>query len=400
MLAGSPPRVWGMPSRGRISRMIRRFTPTCVGNAQYRRAPPQSQPVHPHVCGECPVRLGHYSPLTRFTPTCVGNASRATCASASAPGSPPRVWGMLLQVGFQLAFKRFTPTCVGNAAPAASLEPPAPVHPHVCGECCLRIPVLADSHGSPPRVWGMRTHATDSSHPKPVHPHVCGECVSVPASAYNTTGSPPRVWGMHFVAEVQPHIVRFTPTCVGNARPLQWSNYAHAVHPHVCGECTLRKWGSGYCAGSPPRVWGMRVGWRPSHQGWRFTPTCVGNAPHQSGTKHLSSVHPHVCGECADCPLLPGQLLGSPPRVWGMLLAKTAVAIRCRFTPTCVGNAQSSSPYSTPLPVHPHVCGECPIVSAGKALWDGSPPRVWGMPILTYRRRCAMRFTPTCVGNA
>ncbi len=49
---GSPPRVWGIPGKGRRIACCRRFTPTCVGNTPAISLPSLYAPVHPHVCGE------------------------------------------------------------------------------------------------------------------------------------------------------------------------------------------------------------------------------------------------------------------------------------------------------------------------------------------------------------
>ena len=51
------------------------------------------------------------------------------------------------------------------------------------------------------------------------------------------------------------------------------------------------------------------------------------------------TVHPHVCGErlnFADCALL---FDGSSPRVWGTREDTILDLIGYRFIPTCVGNA-------------------------------------------------------------
>ena len=138
-----------------------------------------------------------------------------------------------------------------------------------------------------------------------------------------------------------------------------------SVHPHVCGE-------NRPC----PRC-------RPSRP--RFTPTCVGKT-HTSFTKEVgsNSVHPHVCGEnvrvrdvtlenrqvhphvCGENFLITFQSLTYRPvhpHVCGEnALPLLIVAVKPRFTPTCVGK--------TDLPL-------------GSAVLDrGSPPRVWGKPYI------------------
>ena len=92
---GSSPRVWGTHYSGKVVNNSQRFIPTCVGNALKRQAGNRKKAVHPHVCGErkncrlilkiqdgssprvwgtlC-VKLFH-SFVKRFIPTCVGNAA-------------------------------------------------------------------------------------------------------------------------------------------------------------------------------------------------------------------------------------------------------------------------------------------------------------------------------------
>ena len=92
---GSPPRVWGMHIRRLPDTRGQWFTPTRVGNAWTTTAVPAGASVHPHACGEChgqdgtifadrgsPPRVWGMPGLEptpgmvrRFTPTRVGNAA-------------------------------------------------------------------------------------------------------------------------------------------------------------------------------------------------------------------------------------------------------------------------------------------------------------------------------------
>ena len=69
---GSSPRVWGTPGDSADGFYLLRFIPTGVGNTLHRQRNPESQPVHPHGCGEHAHR---HQPR------------------ASDHGSSPRVWG-------------------------------------------------------------------------------------------------------------------------------------------------------------------------------------------------------------------------------------------------------------------------------------------------------------------
>ena len=213
-------------------------------------------------------------------------------------------------------------------------------------------------------------------------------------------GSPPRVWGIRVQAREFLRERRFTPTRVGNTCTGQRVPAGTPVHPHACGEYAPRLNPELGCLGSPPRVWGIReAGDRsgspfavPPHACgeyvvapvvgvWRnrFTPTRVGNT---------NSTYPRLVAS-----------IGSPPRVWGILPPRTWGRGCFRFTPTRVGNTVARPILREASPVHPHACGE--YVRAGNPAIHlcGSPPRVWGIPSDTVRRLADVRFTPTRVGN-
>ena len=150
------------------------------------------------------------------------------------------------------------------------------------------------------------------------------------------------------------------------------------VHPHVCGEHACSRWLTWMAHGSSPRVWGTRYNLWSLAKSKRFIPTCVGNTHTFSVAPSYLAVHPHVCGEH---PILTGAFFmhtGSSPRVWGTRFRILQNGCSARFIPTCVGNTDSVSPSSSLSAVHPHVCGEhCFIESKCKHI-AGSSPRVWG----------------------
>ena len=110
-------------------------------------------------------------------------------------------------------------------------------------------------------------------------------------------------------------------------------------------------------------------------------------------------VHPHACGEYVAARLLFQPRGGSPPRLWGILIAQHPLQLRTRFTPTPVGNTLSSTGRRWCIAVHPHACGEYLQQGIRFPRFSGSPPRLWG--ILRQDRPYAWctRFTPTPVGN-
>ncbi len=174
-LPGSPPRVWGIPSRAELSAHRSRFTPTCVGNT------------------DCNMHIDCHT--IRFTPTCVGNTTGRAGDQHHREGSPPRVWGIHCVAVCSQRLERFTPTCVGNTTRRCPPPRCPAVHPHVCGE--YLIPNLFTG-------WPSRFTPT---------------CVG------NTRAG-----------DRGGFLLRFTPTCVGNTTSDKPMADRHTVHPHVCGE--------------------------------------------------------------------------------------------------------------------------------------------------------------------
>ncbi len=133
--------------------------------------------------------------------------------------------------------------------------------------------------------------------------------------------------------------------------------------------------------------------------GVRFTPTCVGKTPSTFSPPLSYPVHPHVCGEDDLGTASVPVRDGSPPRVWGRPLVAEGPEAQLRFTPTCVGKTRRCKAASPSSPVHPHVCGEDAVADPDGDGHAGSPPRVWGRQAVLVRRPAAVRFTPTCVGK-
>ncbi len=110
----------------------------------------------------------------------------------------------------------------------------------------------------------------------------------------------------------------------------------------------------------------------------RFIPTGVGNAPLRPALIMTPAVHPHGCGERPVVRSAGECRFGSSPRVWGTLPLLLPVCSRGRFIPTGVGNAPISAIPCRPVPVHPHGCGERFDKPVPVEDGSGSSPRVWG----------------------
>ncbi len=106
----------------------------------------------------------------------------------------------------------------------------------------------------------------------------------------------------------------------------------------------------------------------------------------------------HAQRELTDRWARPG--IGSPPRVWGQPLVSDHKGPPSRFTPTRVGTASSSWHRVLPTSVHPHACGDSMSRTRRRRCPVGSPPRVWGQLHRTEGHGTELRFTPTRVGTA
>ena len=276
-LAGSRPAVWGRREGGADGVRVEPVHPHAWGKGAPAPPPTPASAVHPHVCGEGDAHPRHESSRARFTPTCVGKARACGC-----PPTPPTV------------------------------------HPHVCGEGMSGWLTLSYADGSPPRVWGRLLQAGEDDRPDRFTPTCVGKAVQQ--------------------REAGTVHLRFTPTCVGKAACRRRPVPPGSVHPHVCGEGSVKLDTTSDDAGSPPRVWGR----------------------HGAGVEddRLPLVHPHVCGEGALVTVALSKNIGSPPRVWGRRPRPNHRDLPFRFTPTCVGKAR------TPTLNQSASCG--------------SPPRVWG----------------------
>ncbi len=379
---GSPPRAWGLRRVRSPFRRPPRFTPTCVGTAPAPTPAPTASAVHPHVRGDCRWCESRPACATGSPPRAWGLRSRgATSASwatvhphvrgdcwsissrmPQSVGSPPRAWGLLFPRRQPARCFRFTPTCVGTAAFRPPALPCRAVHPHVRGDCEPRWLQACGVSGSPPRAWGLPRAAarrarlrrftptcvgTASYRSAPcrtcsVHPHVRGDCVSRLRRRQARRGSPPRAWGLRLPSSNRPRGVRFTPTCVGTASPASRSRPPQTVHPHVRGDCICARASKSSLRGSPPRAWGLLPGTASGVGRGRFTPTCVGTARRCGRWAwRWASVHPHVRGDCAHTHLKGGEkVFGSPPRAWGLPEQSLHRGRDHRFTPTCVGTAR------------------------------------------------------------
>ena len=84
-----------------------------------------------------------------------------------------------------------------------------------------------------------------------------------------------------------------------------------------------------------------------------------------------------MCGKYAYIKYLNDEIVGSPPRVWEVLISTCVAFSFIGITPTCVGSTgilyfNVSNPED-----HPHVCGKYMFNFLNIVPLLGSPPRVW-----------------------
>ncbi len=172
------------------------------------------------------------------------------------------------------------------------------------------------------------------------------------------------------------------------------------VHPHGCGELADCHVKGQVFDGSSPRVWGTPAHAPGERSLPRFIPTGVGNScvMWMHGTR--SSVHPHGCGELSDGLCFLPTYQGSSPRVWGTPLRSCCFLPESWFIPTGVGNSRGPGTGSLLCSVHPHGCGELFTGHTLSVCVAGSSPRVWGTLLLRKKPAVVLWFIPTGVGNS
>ena len=211
----------------------------------------------------------------------------------------------------------------------------------MCGEHCTVVKSGRERGGSSPRVRGTLRCYPFKWRITSVHPRVCGEHPS-------TTG-------------VKADNSRFIPACAGNTFTTSSRNCASPVHPRVCGEHFLtvsrisaasgssprvrgtprRRRGLRYHGGSSPRVRGTHQARRARLDLVRFIPACAGNTHHAIFVTSPITVHPRVCGEHIRCRWRCKGRRGSSPRVRGTQVPYPDSSPRVRGT---VRREHGSSP--------------------------------------------------------
>ncbi len=175
-------------------------------------------------CGSPPHAWGILGPagqprlVRRFTPTRVGNTLATRRRGACQPGSPPHAWGILILPGRLFCVLRFTPTRVGNTQDRRDNRESPAVHPHTRGEYTSPRQVRSATCGSPPHAWGIHCDM-----------RICADqCRFTPTRVGNTLEKHGKKWLVPWRVNVCPRVLEVRVT-----RHFCWSR--QAIRSYLAG---------------------------------------------------------------------------------------------------------------------------------------------------------------------
>ena len=213
-VSGSPPRMRGKVSAGKILLHDGGITPACAGKSLWCAQGQAQERDHPRVCEEKNFLL---------------------LMTSRRSGSPPRVRGKVDALSDIIQDYGITPACAGKSHWESLRRSPPEDHPRVCGEKDKSRVKVIPSQGSPPRVRGK---------------------------AKNWFQLPPEF--------------RITPACAGKSDAVGGRRYSRQDHPRVCGEKAFTSKVARRMMGSPPRVRGKGPEYEHRDQRVGITPACAG----------------------------------------------------------------------------------------------------------------------------
>ena len=355
---GSSPRVRGKPSSRQHRPPRQRLIPARAGKTPCVEVAPGFPRAHPRACGENPRRRAR---------------------RRGRRGSSPRVRGKL-PGGLSWGNKRgLIPARAGKTALTSSRSRTTPAHPRACGENLARLASPSPWPGSSPRVRGKpgkagqsiplarlipaRAGKTPRGRPaggrRRAHPRACGENRAGGAPGSAMSGSSPRVRGKRVSGCGCAFVVRLIPARAGKTRRRRRGGRAGWAHPRACGENSWADKVPGDLLGSSPRVRGKRA--FSSCQS-RLIPARAGKTSGLSRGRSGRWAHPRACGENSwpSCPLTTTR--GSSPRVRGKHAGGEPPTPVVRLIPARAGKTSARKRSPGPGPAHPRACGENELV--------------------------------------
>ena len=193
--------------------------------------------------------------------------------------------------------------------------------------------------------------------------------------------------------------MRIIPACAENMIGDGHHVLLMSDHPRVRGEYSLPEGPPEQLLGSSPRVRGILDPRRGHEPGARIIPACAGNILPVPTTDPETADHPRVCGEYESCPLSIWNVGGSSPRVRGIFGYISDLQFGVGIIPACAGNITCPPPSAPCSGDHPRVCGEYLGKTANQMGGLGSSPRVRGIYPIESSANDNSRIIPACAGN-
>ena len=253
--------------------------------------------------------------------------------------------------------RRVSPACAGNICRSVSATATGSGQPRVCGEYTLTQTGTAIENGSAPRVRGIRT---------------------------GTVRDGTREWG--------------SPACAGNTRRRPPSGGDLRGQPRMRGEYCCHRLAAVCISGLAPRVRGIRLELVRTVHRYGISPACAGNTAAGGPLDGSREDQPRMRGIRADAHTHVDTRGISPARA-GMHAGVRLPLPLLRVSPACAGNTNPHAWSRTPSWGQPRVCGEYRTPFAANWAVVGSAPRVRGILRRAVGRPDARGVSPACAGN-
>ena len=231
------------------------------------------------------------------------------------------------------------------------------------------------------------------------HPRGCGENSNVASGNFSAAGSPPRMRGKQLCFRPPTAENRITPADAGKTEVVSRLTAVEADHPRGCGENRnpLRRVGNKN--GSPPRMRG-----KPSREEVTFffpriTPADAGKTIKDKKGCYSQQDHPRGCGENLYLQTYRQGRKGSPPRMRGKLSLRAVLIVVDRITPADAGKTQFTAYPTNMCQDHPRGCGENTATLNEQTGTPGSPPRMRGKLIQKGKQKRLDGITPADAGK-
>ena len=276
----------------------------------------------------------------------------------------------------------------------------------MCGAGIINKANHAAHQGSPPRVRSRRDgygprHANrgitsacaeQTSRRRFVrrrsrdHLRVCGADPRSPNARSRMSGSPPRVRSRPWRSGVGRGRTGITSACAEQTTSPEHVLNTSRDHLRVCGADHSSHETNPRMVGSPPRVRSRPRRATSSATSPGITSACAEQTPSASRDRLCLRDHLRVCGADGDRPGRSRRHEGSPPRVRSRHHVPLFFCSSAGITSACAEQTRHLQRQCCGREDHLRVCGADVTEQSGKAVGNGSPPRV----------RSRRRVRPAC----